>query len=169
MTNYQKYNLETTLDLIEKEYDRIDNDIQRMVDRTEGMLKVYLLATSLLVSALTFEGLNNVSSCLKIASAAIVIPVNGLFLKYSLIDTIKPQEVKKLNYDLDDKGAILNRNKFDETEKDFLEYVINGINILNDENKGNLKDLEDSFKKTHWSFVVAIIVNISVVLAYSVV
>lgn len=169
MANYKKSNLESALNLLEEEYDRIDNDIQRMVDRTEGMLKVYILATSLLVSALSFGDVNKVSTCYKLISVFIALPINGLFLKYSLVDTIKPQEVKKLNYNLDDSGAMLTREKFSDKEEDFLEYVINGFNVLNKENKGNLKDLEKSFKKTHWSFVGAIVVNISLVLIYSVI
>jgi hypothetical protein len=167
--NYSGENLDIALDKIENEHDRLDQDIQRVVDRGERFLKIYLIVTSILATSFSIGAIEIPEPIWwRVPASLGVLAINGIYIKHNF-DLMSPKLFEKLDYDLDNEKSLLPKSKLEEDEDMVKGYLIQGINKVNQENQNELKKISNEFNSTFEWFFLALVTNISVVVTLSVI
>jgi len=148
-------NLKDTLDLQENQFDRIDQDQERIIDRGYRYFKVYLISTSILAGSLSLVINHSLidlecAHILKIILGGVGLIVNGIAI-WKLWSFISPQDSAVLNYDLSDEDSMLAEETIESSREDFLEDMVSDFDDAVKTYKGIVHDdgISDRLGEVH--------------------
>jgi hypothetical protein len=160
-------NLQDAVDMYETQFDRIDHNHERLIDRGDRYFRRYLYSTSILVGSLSLGPITIPDSlCIGLWMGSVALLFNGICLK-KYRDFIKPRNFVRPKYELDNDDSMLSKKVLRKSRNQFLGSVVKRF----DENLGDYTEmvhgdggLDDELKDLHQWIFVAIIVNILLVL-----
>lgn len=160
-------NLQDSIELYENQYDRIDQDQERIIDRGHNYFKVYLISTSVLVSALSLGNIDfPMSTCLTLYLGTIGLGVNSVAI-WKLWRFIAPKDFIQPVYDLNDEEAMLSKKTIEMDREDYLTAITNRWNdtVQQYQDKVHGEDnLSDRLGDVHQWVFLAFVSNILIVL-----
>jgi len=120
-------NLKDSIELQENQFDRIDQDQERIIDRGYQYFKVYLISTSILAGSMSFVMNHSMVALecayiLKIILAFGALFINGISI-WKIWDFISPRDSAVLNYDFSDKDSMLAEQTLNKSREGFLEDI----------------------------------------------
>lgn len=163
-------NLEDALEMYENQYDRIDHEQERLIDRGDRYFRRYLYSTSILAGFLSLGPVTLPSSlCVGLWMGSAAFLANGLCIK-KYREFIRPRDFIQLKYELENEGAMLSKQVLRESREDFLGSMVKRFNEnVKKYNKkvhgeDDAKDgLSGELKELHQWIFIAIGVNILLV------
>lgn len=161
-------NLQDSIELYENQYDRIDQDQERIIDRGHNYFKVYLISTSVLVSALSLGKIDfPTSTQYMIYVGALALAVNVVAI-WKLWRFIAPKDFIQPVYDLKDEEAMLSKETIEMDREDYLTAITNRWDdtVQQYQEKVHEDDgLSDRLGDVHQWVFLAFVSNVLIVLA----
>lgn len=163
-------NLEDALELYENQYDRIDHEQERLIDRGDRYFRRYLYSSSILAGFLSLGPVTLPSSlCVSLWIGSAAFLANGLCIK-KYREFIRPRDFVQLNYELNNEESMISKQVLRESRADFLGSMVKRFNKnVKDYNEmvhGEDEDedgLSGELKELHQWIFIAIGVNILLV------